>query len=57
MSKLMVKCMVCGGREILGVNPKAADDLLALAARLLRECEDRHVLIVMSEEMAQKVDE
>lgn len=57
MTQLVVKCMVCKGREVLGVNPQAADDLLALAHRLLRECEARHVIMIMTEAMAEAVDE
>ena len=55
--ELVVKCMVCGGREVLSLNPTAPDDMLSLAHRLLRECEKRHVLMVMTEEVANEVEE
>ncbi len=54
---LVVKCMVCQGREVVSLNPTAADDMLSLAHHLLKECELRHIIIMMTEELAIKIEE
>ncbi len=54
---LVVKCMVCKGREVVSLNPTAADDMLSLASRLLKECELGHVIYMMTEQIANKLEE
>ncbi len=54
---IVIKCMVCKGREVVTLNPDAADDMLSLAHRLLKECKYNHVIYMMTQELADKLEE
>lgn len=54
--RLAIQCLACFDRKVWEINPKAPDDLLWLADRLVRACEGDHVLLVASEEMAEKIE-